>query len=94
MKKLLLILTLLTTSVHAEEWLETRNEVGGKILFLLSHCGNDKDSGRMVIATIPNGDTVNGCWFYFADMIHVVWTGQGGKTSSFDPKKLDHRKTP
>jgi hypothetical protein len=93
MKKLLLILTLLTTSVHAEEWLETRNEAGGKILFLQGYCDDTKQTGRMVIATTPNGDTVNGCWFYFAQMIHVVWTGQGGKTSSFDPNKLDYRKT-
>jgi hypothetical protein len=37
----------------------------------------------MVIATTPNGDNYAGCWFFFADMVHVVW--DNGKTSSFDP---------
>jgi hypothetical protein len=36
----------------------------------------------MVIATGSNGKNVNGCWYYFADMIHVVY--QDGSTYSYD----------
>jgi len=69
------------------------NEAGGKILFL-SHLCTESTTGRKVIATMKDGGTVHGCWYYFADMVHVVWTGQGGKTSAFDPKFLVYRKSP
>lgn len=91
MKKLLLCLMLFCSATHAEEWMETPNTAGGKILFLSAKCAGT-DTGRMVIATMSDGGTVHGCWYYFAEMIHVVWTGQGGKTSSYDPKTLTYRK--
>lgn len=91
MKKLLLVLTLLCTTAHADEWMEAANAAGGKILFLKSAC-SDTLYGRQVIATTKEGRTIHGCWFYFADMVHVVWNGQGGKTSAYDPKELVYRK--
>lgn len=94
MKTLFAALMLASSFACAEEWMETPNEAGGKILFLSGSCGESKDVGRMVIATIPDGTVVNGCWYYFAEMIHVVWKNQGGRTSSFDPKNLSYRKTP
>jgi hypothetical protein len=56
------------------------NNAGGKILLLSSECKGGK--GKMVIATTPKGDNFNGCWYFFAEMVHVVW--ENGKTSSFD----------
>jgi hypothetical protein len=41
-----------------------------------------------------DGGTVHGCWYFFADMVHVVWVGQGGRTSAYDPKTLSYKKTP
>jgi hypothetical protein len=91
MKKLLLLLCLLSPIVHADEWMEINNEAGGKILFLPAKC-TGTETGRMVIANAKDGTTIHGCWYYFAEMVHVVWTGQGGKTSSFDPKNLTYKK--
>lgn len=93
MKKLIFCLLLLSGVCHAEEWLETPNEAGGKILFLNYLCP-DTTTGRKVISSMRDGTTIHGCWYYFADMVHVVWTGQGGKTSAFDPKFLVYRKSP
>ena len=91
MKKLIFFCALLANPAFADEWMETPNNAGGKILFLSEKC-HGTDTGRMVIATMKDGGTVHGCWYYFAEMVHVVWTGQGGKTSSFDPKTLTYKK--
>ncbi len=91
MKKVLIGLMLVCGMAHADEWMETNNEAGGKILFLPTKCAGN-DTGRTVIASGRDGSTLHGCWFYFAEMVHVVWTGQGGKTSAFDPKTLTYKK--
>lgn len=91
MKKLILCFALLAGIAHADEWMETNNEAGGKILFLPQKCSGT-ETGRMVIANARDGTTMHGCWYYFAEMVHVVWTGQGGKTSAFDPKTLIYKK--
>lgn len=81
MKKLLMALILVAcSSARAEIWMETTNESGGKILLLQQECGSGK--GKMVIAAGGNGKNINGCWYYFADMIHVVY--QDGSTYSYD----------
>jgi len=92
-KKLIFCCVLLANPACAEEWMETVNEAGGKILFLNYLCP-DSTTGRKVIATMRDGGTVHGCWYFFADMVHVVWVGQGGRTSAYDPKTLSYKKTP
>jgi hypothetical protein len=90
MKKLLCALAFIACSVQAETWFEMPNKAGGKILLLMEKCS--KSEGRMVIATTPDGTNVGGCWFYFADMVHIVWTDAGAiKTSTFDPKDFQMR---
>ena len=89
MKKLLLALTLICASAFAEEWFEMPNEAGGKIILLTAKC-DTKNDGKMVIATMPSGNNIQGCWWYFADMVHVVWAN--GKTSSFQPNDFTARK--
>ena len=90
MKKLIFCLLLVSSVCRAEEWMETINEAGGKILFLPALC-TGSTTGRMVIATMRDGGTIHGCWYFFADMIHVVWIGQNGKTSAYDPKTLTYK---
>jgi hypothetical protein len=92
MKKLIFCLVLVTGVCRAEEWMETINEAGGKILFLSYACP-EGTTGRKVIATMRDGGTIHGCWYFFADMVHVVWVGQNGKTSAYDPKTLSYRKS-
>jgi hypothetical protein len=89
MKKFILVLTLLCGTAHADKWLEMPNNAGGKILLLSSECKTGR--GHMVIATTPQGDSINGCWYYFADMVHVVW--DGGKTSSFNPTDFTYKES-
>ena len=90
MKKFLLALALVCSVAQAETWFEMRNQAGGKILLLMQKCSGSE--GKMVIATTPEGTNVNGCWYYFADMVHIVWTDAGSiKTSTFDPKDFQMR---
>lgn len=89
MKKLMLSLLLVCSSGYAEEWLEAPNDAGGKILLLTTKCDHKYD-GKMVISTSPRGNNSNGCWWFFADMIHVVWASGG--TSSYSPDAFVARK--
>jgi hypothetical protein len=88
--KLFVIAALICGAAHAEEWMEMPNQAGGKILLLNSKCKNSGE-GRMVIATTPAGANVNGCWYFFAEMIHIVW--EGGNTSSFSLNDFSYRKS-
>ena len=90
MKKLILILLLASSPAYADRWLEMPNSAGGKILLLTTLCGKTT-SGKLVIATTPSGDNVEGCWYYFAEMIHVVWST--GRTSSFSPTDFTARES-
>jgi len=93
MKKLIAgMLLVLPLVVAAEEWLEMKNQAGGKILLLSSKCDRKgSENARMVIATTPAGPNVHGCWYMFADMVHIVW--EGGNTSSFETKDFDYKKS-
>lgn len=91
MKKILICaLLLLSQSAWAEAWLEMANQAGGKILLLSGKC-RGKEEGRMVITTTPSGDNLGGCWYYFADMVHIVW--DNGKTSSFNPNDFTYKES-
>lgn len=95
MKKLILALAFLAFSVQAEEWFEMPNKAGGKILLLSAKC---KNGGNLVISTAPNSTNLNGCWWVFANMIHIVWT-HDGSASSFEPLSFkymnnDEKKNP
>jgi hypothetical protein len=94
MKKLIagMLLVLPLVAGAAEEWLEMKNQAGGKILLLSSKCDRKgSENARMVIATTPAGPNVHGCWYMFADMVHIVW--EGGNTSSFETKDFDYKKS-
>jgi hypothetical protein len=87
-----LLLALWCGSVQAEEWMEMPNQAGGKILLLNGKCNSKSGSeGRVVIATTPTGANVNGCWYFFAEMIHIVW--DSGSTSSFSLNDFSYRKS-
>ncbi len=90
MKKLLWTLVLVPCLAFADSWFEMPNEAGGKIILTKTTCSNS-NGGKLVIATTPKGDNVHGCWYYFADMVHIVWTG--GKTSSFSPSDFTFKET-
>jgi hypothetical protein len=89
--KWLLLLALWCGSANAEEWMEMANQAGGKILLLNGKCSSKNSEGRMVIATTPTGANINGCWYFFAEMIHIVW--DSGSTSSFSLSDFNYRKT-
>lgn len=91
MKKLIFCLLLLSGVCHAEEWMEIPNEAGGKILFLSFKCA-ENTTGRQVLSSRPSGGTIKGCWYYYSNMIHVIW--DSGSVSVFDPQTLTYRKSP
>jgi len=74
MTRTLFALLLVAGIANAEEWLEAPNRLGGKILLLQSKCSSKPDeTGRTVIGTGGTGKNIMGCWYYFSDMVHVVW---------------------
>lgn len=83
MKKLILLLILVCGTAQAEQWFEAQNNSGGKILLLTTKCV-DSD-GRMVISNSPSGEAKLGCWYYFAEMIHVIWKDGVVRNSTYDP---------
>ena len=87
MKKLLIILCLFIATAHAEEWFEMPNQAGGKIILLTGKCIG-KNGGNFVISTTPSGETVNGCWYFFANMVHIIW--DNGDKSSFSPTSFKY----
>lgn len=91
MKKLILLFVLLANPVLAEEWMETVNEAGGKIFFYSFRCA-ETGTGRQVISSRPTGSTIKGCWYYYSNMVHVIW--ESGNLSVFDPATLVYRKSP
>lgn len=78
-------------SFAADKWFEMPNNAGGKIILMMSPCGSS-ENGRLIIATTPQGKNVQGCWYYFADMIHVAW--KTGDTSSFNPQDFTFKEKP
>lgn len=91
MKKLLAAALVFTvTSAHAERWFEMKNNAGGKIILTEYKCEGTKE-GKLAIATMDTGKSLDGCWFYFVDMVHVVW--KTGDKSTFEPKDFVARES-
>lgn len=82
MKKLLALMLMIPAFAYAERWLEMPNNAGGKIILTEYKCP-DNDNGRLSIATTKEGKTAEGCWFYFTEMVHVVW--KTGERYTYEP---------
>ena len=77
MKKLILMLTLLCGSAHAEEWLEIPNKLGGKIILTKTKC-EKYPSLYFMISTNPQGKALTGCWTFLSGMVQVSYDDEGG----------------
>jgi hypothetical protein len=82
-KKLLVLLALVSSFAYAETWFEASNQGGGKIVLLMHKCSNSSDS-RVVIAQLPSGSTSTGCWTYIADLVVVLWDTGDIRTSTYN----------
>ena len=94
MKKILLIFALLCTTAHAEEWFESANESGGKIVLLTYGCTSRPDATTMkrMYAAHKNGQTTWGCWNYWNDAVHVVY--DDGQSYTYDPNLFSRKGKP
>ncbi len=90
MKRLILLLLFIVLPAHADQWLETTNQAGGKILLLNSRCSDRYPTLYLMMATLPTGRTIYGCWGYFSDMVHVVY--DDGQTYSYPPSIFELKK--
>lgn len=93
MKKLWVMVVLLccmSATAAQEEWMEMANAAGGKILLLQGKCRSGRE-GRLVISTTPSGVNIHGCWYFFADMIHIAW--DSGNTSSFSQDDFVYKRS-
>lgn len=82
MKTILLALALITPLAHAEKWLELTNDAGGKMILLQTYCDNT-NKGRLILTSTSAGESIRGCWWYFAGQVHVVYTD--GTTYAYNP---------
>jgi len=94
MKWLLLSLCLLAGTVHAEEWWESANTSGGKIVLLDSPCINRPEATTMrrMFAAHKTGLTYWGCWNYWSDQVHVIY--DDGQSYTYDPALFVRRTSP
>lgn len=86
MKKILIALMLIWGTAHAaEEWWESANESGGKIVLLGYGCTSRPEATTMkrMYAAHKNGQTYWGCWNYWNDAVHVVY--DDGASYTYDP---------
>jgi hypothetical protein len=87
MKKLLIALLLVAGVAHAqEEWWESENESGGKIVLLSYDCTSRPEAKTLkrMYAAHKNGQTYWGCWNFWSDMVHVVY--DDGKSYTYNPE--------
>lgn len=86
MKKLLIGLVLVSNLACAqEEWWESSNESGGRIVLLNYECVSRPEAQTLkrMYSAHKNGQTWWGCWNYWADHIHVVY--DDGKSYTYNP---------
>jgi hypothetical protein len=87
MNKLLITLMLVSGFAQAaEEWFESENESGGKIVLLNNVCENRPEAKTLkrMYSAHKNGQTYWGCWNYWADQVHVVY--DDGKSYTYNPE--------
>jgi hypothetical protein len=86
MKKLLIALMLICGTAHAqEEWWESANESGGKIVLLGYECSSrpEQKTLKRMYAAHKSGQTTWGCWNFWSDQVHVVY--DDGASYTYDP---------
>lgn len=88
-KKLLVALLLVSSVAYADEWLETANQNGGKIMLLTHKCGDQYPNLKLTVVSDKNGQTFFGCWAYFSGMVHVTY--QDGTSFVYDPNIFEYR---
>jgi len=93
MKKILFLL-LLSTTAYAEEWWESANESGGKIVLLDYACSSRPEAKTLkrMYAAHKNGQTTWGCWNYWSDQVHVVY--DDGQSYTYDPTLFSRKIKP
>ena len=82
MKKILIALLFISSAANADQWFEANNTGGGKIVLFTTKC-TGKESGRMMLSYLPGGKTIDGCWWYFGDKVHVIY--KDGETYTYEP---------
>lgn len=50
-----------------------------------SDCDNT-GKGKLILSSSETGQSIRGCWWYFAGQIHVVYVD--GSTYAYDPKNF------
>lgn len=86
MKKLLITLLFVSSFAQAaEEWFESLNESGGKIVLLSYECTTrpEQKTLKRMYAAHKSGQTYWGCWNYWAEQVHVIY--DEGMSYTYDP---------
>jgi hypothetical protein len=95
MKRLLIALMFVSAFAQAaEEWFESLNESGGKIVLLSYECTSrpDQKTLKRMYSAHKNGQTYWGCWNYWADQVHVIY--DEGQSYTYDPALFTRKTKP
>lgn len=76
MKRFIALFLATVTLAHADNFAETENIGGGKIVLMTDACETDKALSRAYNYT-REGKTEDGCWKYDAETVVVFWQTQG-----------------
>jgi len=79
MKKLVLMLALVSSLAQAGIIAITKNDANG--LMVLTDVKCSQKTGRVIYSEIPGANTIFGCWFADELMVHVEWST--GDTRSY-----------
>jgi hypothetical protein len=71
MKQIFLALMITASSSHALIIAEQQNNANGLMVLTDEICENN--TGRVAYSTIPNTETLLGCWNYDDNFVHIYW---------------------
>lgn len=95
MKKLFIVLCLMASPAYAEEeWWESLNKSGGKIVLTNEPCTVRPDAKTLkrMFTNHRNGETYWGCWNYWSDQVHVIY--DSGDSYTYDPALFSRKTAP
>ena len=72
----------LSTSALADTW-TTKNNAGGEIILTDRQCSAKYPKLFQMYARGPDGTTLNGCWAFYDNYVHVVYDDKTERT--YDP---------
>lgn len=80
----------LSASAYADTW-TMPNEAGGQVVLSDRKCSDKYPNLFQMYARGSNGVTLNGCWAFYDNLVHVVYDDRSERT--YDPSMFTKMKS-